>query len=337
MLSDLPVNVPGSIRGYWPKLISRALLSEMGPVLIFAPRRKAAEELALSLSNLLVRDEPLVLSQEQALLAGEPLARLLRHRVAYHHSGLSYGVRAGILEPLAKRGQLRVVVATMGLAAGINFSMRSVLVAGTSYMVGSFQRQVRPDELLQMFGRAGRRGLDEIGYALVTPDVPRLHEAHPLKLKRPDPVDWPSFIAVMQSAVARGEDPFLSAMELCKRLFTTKELILGIEEFYQTGDQPCGLRVDSERGRFVRRHEIEMRNTRGRWEPQPSAKEVMLRDLWICSAENRWRPALTVRQLSKEWESAIYARSARTKGILFTAGKFRLPRLRTAVGSWRNG
>jgi superfamily II DNA/RNA helicase len=294
MLSDLPVNVPGSIRGYWPKLISRALLSEMGPVLIFAPRRKAAEELALSLSNLLLRDEPMVLSQEQALLAGEPLARLLRHRVAYHHSGLSYGVRAGIIEPLAKRGQLRVVVATMGLAAGINFSMRSVLVAGTSYMVGSFQRQVRPDELLQMFGRAGRRGLDEIGYALVTPDVPRLHEAHPLKLKRPDPVDWPSFIAVMQSAVARGEDPFLSAMELCKRLFTTKELILGIEEFYQTGDQPCGLRVDSERGRFVRRHEVEMRNTRGRWEPQPSPKEVMLRDLWICSAENRWRPALTV-------------------------------------------
>ena len=36
-------------------------------------------------------------------------------------------------EPLAKAGQLRVVVATMGLAAGINFSLRSVALAGESY------------------------------------------------------------------------------------------------------------------------------------------------------------------------------------------------------------
>ena len=59
-------------------------------------------------------------------LAGPRLARLLRARVAYHHSGLSYAQRAGLIEPLAKAGELRVVVATMGLAAGINFSMRSV-------------------------------------------------------------------------------------------------------------------------------------------------------------------------------------------------------------------
>jgi superfamily II DNA/RNA helicase len=294
MLSDLPVKVPGAIRGYWPKLISRALFSDMGPILVFAPRRKAAEELALELAGVVRRDEPLVLSQEQALLAGEPLARLLRHRVAYHHSGLSYAVRAGIIEPLAKRGQLRVVVATMGLAAGINFSMRSVLVTGTSYMVGSFQRQVRPDELLQMFGRAGRRGLDEIGYALVTPDVPRLHEAHALKLKRPEPIDWPSFIAVMQSAFVRGEDPFLSAMTLSKKLFTTKRMTLGVEEFYETGDQPCGLHVDAERGRFVRRHQIEMKNSIGRWEVQPEAQEVLLKDLWIRLSRNRWRPVLSV-------------------------------------------
>ena len=142
-------------------------------------------------------------SQEQVAAAGEPLAKLLRQRVAYHHSGLSYAVRAGIIEPLAKRGQLRVVVATMGLAAGINFSMRSVLVTGTHYMAGNFQRHVRPDELLQMFGRAGRRGLDEAGYALVTPEVPRLHEAFPLKLKRPEPIDWPSFLAVMNVAASR--------------------------------------------------------------------------------------------------------------------------------------
>ena len=41
--------------------------------------------------------------------------------------------RAGVIEPLAKAGQLRVVVATMGLAAGINFSLRSVALAAESY------------------------------------------------------------------------------------------------------------------------------------------------------------------------------------------------------------
>jgi superfamily II DNA/RNA helicase len=294
MLSDLPVRAPGLIRDYWTKLISRALQSNMGPILIFAPRRKAAEELAQMLSAVLERIDPLLISQEQALLVGEPLAKLLRNRVAYHHSGLSYGIRAGVIEPLAKRGQLRVVVATMGLAAGINFSMRSVLVTGTSYMVGKFQREVRPDELLQMFGRAGRRGLDEIGYALVTPAVPRLHDAYPLKLKRPEPIDWPSFLSVMQAAVLREEDPFLKAMELATRLFTTKKLTIGIEEFYETGDQPCGLRVDAERGRLVRRHQVEMKNSLGKWEVQPRASTVALKNLWIRSLENRWRPALAI-------------------------------------------
>jgi hypothetical protein len=294
MLNDIPVQAPGVIHGYWPRLIARALLADLGPLLIFAPRRNTAEELAKSLAGALAVEEPMPVSQEQVAAAGEPLAKLLRQRVAYHHSGLSYAVRAGIIEPLAKRGQLRVVVATMGLAAGINFSMRSVLVTGTHYMAGNFQRHVRPDELLQMFGRAGRRGLDEAGYALVTPEVPRLHEAFPLKLKRPDPIDWPSFLAVMNVAASRGGDPFLSALELSRRLFSTRTLTLGVERFYDGGARPCGLRVDGERGRFVRRHQEKMQNSRGHWQNQPALAETTLGNLLVQPKQDRWRPALTV-------------------------------------------
>jgi superfamily II DNA/RNA helicase len=294
MLNDLPIQAPGSIRTYWPKLIARALLADLGPLLVFAPRRNSAEDLAQTLAGALAIDEPMSISQEQATAAGEPLAKLLRHRVAYHHSGLSYAVRAGIIEPLAKRGQLRVVVATMGLAAGINFSMRSVLVTGTHYIAGNFQRHVRPDELLQMFGRAGRRGLDEAGYALVTPEVPRLHEAFSLKLKRPEPIDWPSFLAVMQVASMRGEDPFLSALELGGRLFSTRPLTLGVEGFYGGGAHPCGLRVDGERGRFVRRHQEKMQNSRGLWQNQLAPAATTLGSLWVRTRRDQWRPALTV-------------------------------------------
>jgi superfamily II DNA/RNA helicase len=292
MLTDLPGR--SSIRGYWSRLLSRALPADLGPVLVFAPRRNAAEELAQALLTGLPPDEPLILSQEQALIVGEPLSKLLRHRIAYHHSGLSYAARAGVIEPLAKRGQLRVVIATMGLAAGINFSMRSVLVSGTHYLAGNFQRHVRPDELLQMFGRAGRRGLDETGYALVTHEVPRLHEAYPLRLKRAEPLDWPSLLAVMQKATLSGQDPFQRAVEVSRRLFTTRPAVIGIEGFYRNSDRPCGIRVDVERGRFVRRHKVEMQNSRGHWETQPPLAPTTLDSVWVRTPENRWRLALTV-------------------------------------------
>ena len=318
MLSDLPISAPSSVRGYWPKLVSRALLADLGPVLIFAPRRQMAEELAIALSSTLPLDEPLTLTQEQNALVGDRLGKLLRNRVAFHHSGLSYVVRAGIIEPLAKRGQLRVVVATMGLAAGINFSMRSVLVTGTHYQAGNYQRQVRPDELLQMFGRAGRRGLDEFGYLLVTPDVPRLHDAHPLKLRRAEPVDWPSMIGVMREAALRNEDPFLRAKELTARLFWVKPLTVGVERFYRAQESEmssgetqstssgelavrlCGLPVDGERARLVRRHDQEMFTPGGIWEPQPKPSDASLSELMVRLPNGHWRPALTIAAIAQK-------------------------------------
>src|SRR5437879_1414014 len=131
--NSLSYHVPTEIRGYWPRLVAKSLAEDLGPILIFAPRRQAAEAMAAELARQLPNPNPLQLSSEQKLVAGEHLSKLLRSRVTYHHSGLSYGARAGVIEPLAKAGQLRVVVATMGLAAGINFSLRSVALAAESY------------------------------------------------------------------------------------------------------------------------------------------------------------------------------------------------------------
>src|SRR5256714_202604 len=123
-LRALPDSAFVQTRSFWPRMMGKALRAELAPVLVFAPRRNASEEMAQAIASAMSLRDPLPLSAEQEALAGKRLAKLLRSRVAYHHSGLSYAVRAGLIEPLAEAGPLHVVVATMGLAAGVKFSMR---------------------------------------------------------------------------------------------------------------------------------------------------------------------------------------------------------------------
>ncbi len=280
--NNLSYHVPVELRGYWPRLVAKSLAEDLGPLLIFAPRRQAAEAMAADLARQLPNPNPLSLSTEQKLVAGEPLARLLKCRIAYHHSGLSYGARAGLIEPLAKAGQLRVVVATMGLAAGINFSLRSVALAGESYRRDEAEQPLKPDEILQMFGRAGRRGLDETGFVLITANELRLLDARPCHLSRSGAVDWSALLSLMAAAADQGRDPFGEAVHAQERLFTTKPIFLGVEASLRHPQVPCGLRTDAERARHVRKKVREMLNSQGSWESLPAPIAVALNGIRTC-------------------------------------------------------
>lgn len=282
-VNSLSFHVPSEIRGYWPRVVAKALAEDLGPVLIFAPRRQAAETLAAELARSLPNPNPLPLTPAQKLLVGDHLARMLKCRITYHHSGLSYGVRAGVIEPLAKAGQLRVVVATMGLAAGINFSLRSVALAGESYRRDEREQTIEPDEILQMFGRAGRRGIDEMGYVLVTANNIRLLDAHACHLSRNGLVDWAALLGLMTAAADQGQPPFLRAVEVQERLFTSKPIILGVEESLKHPSVPCGLQTDAERARHVRKRVREVRNSRGEWERYPVPADVPLGKVFIAA------------------------------------------------------
>src|SRR5437762_3398396 len=274
-------------------MLGRARRADLAPVLVFAPRRAAAEQIAQVIASAIPVRDPLRLTPAQEATAGKSLTKLLRNRVAYHHSGLSYAARAGVVESLAKAGQLNVVVATMGLAAGINFSMRSVIVTDRRYFAGNFERQVEADELLQMFGRAGRRGLDEVGHALYTNDLPRLSDAKARQLRRVAQVDWPSLISVMHAATQRGEQPFAAAVQLTESLFSVQRVPLGVEHSLESGPRPCGFWVTDERARFVRRGMIEMLNSHEKWEAKPAAESVTLGRAFVRE-NDRWRRALSV-------------------------------------------
>lgn len=279
--NNLNYHVPSEIHGYWPRLVAKSLAEDLGPILIFAPRRQGTEALAADLARQLPTLNPLQLSTEQKQVVGEHLAKLLKSRIAYHHSGLSYAARAGVIEPLAKAGQLRVVVATMGLAAGINFSLRSVALAGESYRRDAVEQPLRADEILQMFGRAGRRGLDECGFILITANGIRLLDARPCHLSRSGAVDWSALLGLMNTADEQGRDPFTEAVRAQERLFTTKPILLGVEESMKHPTVPCNLHTDAERARHVHKRQRELLNSRGEWETYPAAVETRLSEILV--------------------------------------------------------
>jgi superfamily II DNA/RNA helicase len=299
-VTSLNYYVPSQIRGYWPRTVAKALAEDLGPILIFAPRRQAAESMASELTRFLPTPNPLSLSEEQRMIVGENLARMLKSRIAFHHSGLSYATRAGVIEPLAKAGQLRVVVATMGLAAGINFSLRSVALAGESYRRDYVEQPLKPDEILQMFGRAGRRGLDDTGYVLVTANGIRLLEAHAAHLSRGGSVDWSALLGLMAVAADNGRDPFIEAVRTQERLFTTRPIALGVEESLRHPTVPCGLRTDSERARHVRKRVRQILNSKGDWENYPESREVGLGEIFIQSRLSKPKQEIKVEDRAEQ-------------------------------------
>lgn len=279
--NSLSYHLPPQIKNYWPRLAAKVLAEDLGPLLIFAPRRQSAEVLAAELARDLPCHNPLTLSSEQRQIVGEHLGRMLKSRIAYHHSGLSYAARAGVIEPLAKAGQLRLVVATMGLAAGINFSLRSVALAADSYRRDQIEQPIRPDEILQMFGRAGRRGLDETGYVIVTANGLRLIDGHAAHLSRGGLVDWNALLGLMAAAADNDRPPFVEAARIQDRLFTTKPIALGIEESLKHPRVPCDLHTDAERARHVRKRVRQILNSQNEWQEFPALVETRLRDIFV--------------------------------------------------------
>lgn len=290
------------VRGHWPKLVAGVLAAGMGPLLLFAPRRKAAEDLARQLAAELPEVDSLELTAEQKGVAGKELTSLLRRRVAYHHSGLDYLKRAGVVEPLAKAGQLQVVVATTGLGAGVNFSMRSVLVTDREYRVDDGLFLLRSDELLQMFGRAGRRGMDERGFVVVAPKQARLNDARPHKLKRSRTLDWPALLRVMKRASDQGEDHIEAARWMANRLFSEEEVRLGFRDALRhfASRKPTPTRESGPTTKDPERDQvIEMRNSSGLWERQGGQSQARLGEALVLS-KGEWVPALSLHEtLSK--------------------------------------
>lgn len=85
---------------------------------------------------------------------------------AAHHAGMITLFRH-IVEALFEKGLVKVVFATETLALGINMPARSVVVEKLEKYNGTGHVNLTPGEFTQLTGRAGRRGIDDIGHAIV--------------------------------------------------------------------------------------------------------------------------------------------------------------------------
>ena len=101
-----------------------------------------------------------------AALGFTTFAAQVESGIAAHHAGMVPTFKE-IVEALFVRGLVKVVFATETLAVGINMPARAVVIDKMSKFTGEHHQILKAGEYTQLTGRAGRRGIDTLGHAIV--------------------------------------------------------------------------------------------------------------------------------------------------------------------------
>ncbi len=176
-----------------------AILSarNMLPAIYFLFSRRGCEEAmrkarGIPLLNLKeqaeLKDVVQAFTQDHPNLQNHPHLPYLLEGMSVHHAGMLPSWKA-MVEKLFQRGLLKVVFATETLAAGINMPARSTIISSIYKRSDEGHRELTASEFLQMSGRAGRRGMDEVGHVVVLhhPFEP-VEDAAKLAAAPPDPL-----------------------------------------------------------------------------------------------------------------------------------------------------
>lgn len=138
----------------------------------------AAAEFLISSSPFLTKDEQNFISDfvesrvanlspiDLDALDYETFIAQLKWGIATHHAGM-IPLFKEIVEELFQLGILKVVFATETLSLGINMPAKTVVIESLRKFDGNSHVDLTAGEYTQLTGRAGRRGLDTLGYAVV--------------------------------------------------------------------------------------------------------------------------------------------------------------------------
>ncbi len=148
------------------------------PALFFLKSRADCDRaVQLCLENRVRNAEQAALLNQRMAELGERFPHIRHHRqrwmveqmaVGAHHSGQLPAWKQ-TLEALMSEGLLDAIFATSTVAAGVDFPARTVAFLNSDRFNGREFLPLDATELHQMTGRAGRRGKDHIGFAMVVP------------------------------------------------------------------------------------------------------------------------------------------------------------------------
>ncbi|MEN8154904.1 MAG: DEAD/DEAH box helicase [Acidobacteriota bacterium] len=145
------------------------------PAIYFTLNRKRTSKLASAISTLNFLNEKERLSAKDLIdrfskkgnLTENPgyveIVPTLRKGIAYHHAGMLPSVKE-LVEQLFTMGLIKVVFATATFALGINMPAKTVIFDEIKKRSGRSFRIISKRDFFQMAGRAGRRGIDTVGY-----------------------------------------------------------------------------------------------------------------------------------------------------------------------------
>jgi len=209
------------------EIVSELQARGMLPALYFLFNRKRVEAYAYELGryhSFLTNPEKRQVREylnsleipEEARPFFDKMRALLLKGVGFHHAGLMPHIKRAV-EVLFERRLLKVVYCTSTFALGVNMPARTVCFDTVVKYDGHTFRPLTNMEFFQKAGRAGRRGIDDVGYVVVRFD-PRDQEEIPIyKERNIEPIES-SFKLSYNSVVnllARGSmmkiEDFLSA------------------------------------------------------------------------------------------------------------------------------
>jgi len=125
-----------------------------------------SREEQLEIRGIVDQQFPDATAEELQVLGFSQWRDALERGLAAHHAGMLPAFKQ-VVELLFQQGLIKMVFATETLALGINMPARSVVMEKLTKWNGSVHAPVTPGEYTQLTGRAGRRGIDPQGHAVV--------------------------------------------------------------------------------------------------------------------------------------------------------------------------
>lgn len=147
-------------------IFSRAGCADAASMALDSGIRLTTVEEAQRVSEIVEAHVAPLATEDLAVLEYPRFAEALARGIASHHAGMVPAFREAVEECFVE-GLTKVVFATETLALGINMPARSVVIERLTKFTGDGHDMLTAAQFTQLTGRAGRRGIDDEGTAVV--------------------------------------------------------------------------------------------------------------------------------------------------------------------------